>query len=90
MTTDQLITLLIGIGAGGMVKELVTGAWRWVTGRQATERSTIQRAWADLDAETMRRRRAEEYAYRLRSLMIERGWGTELPEFPSTIEPPRS
>lgn len=87
MTTDQAIALLVALGGGAFIREIVTGLWKWATGRQESERSTIQKAWADLDSETAYRRRVTEHAHELRRRLIDLGHGDDLAPFPSRTPP---
>lgn len=82
MTTDQVITLVLGLGAGGLLREVVMGLWRWLTGRQDAERNQVQQAWRERDEEATRRRQISEYAHQLRVILIAHGLGDEAPPFP--------
>lgn len=86
MTTEQIITLVVGLGTGGLLRELVVGIWHWATGRQTAERSAVQQAWRDLDSEMAYRRRVSEHAHELRTMLIAAGVD-ELPPFPSRTGP---
>lgn len=96
MTTDQMIALIVAVGGGAFVREIVVGLWRWLTGRQTRERSTIQRALRDLDRESPYRRRVEEHASEVRRIAVNHGLADELPPWPErrrtpiprTITPP--
>ena len=67
--------LIAFISAGGVltIREAAVGIYKWVTGRQAAERSAMQNAWSERDEEAARRRRAEEDAHGLRMMLIEHG-----------------
>lgn len=67
--------LIAFISAGGVLtlREAAVGIYKWVTGRQAAERSAMRTAWSERDAEAARRRRAEEDAHALRMMLIEHG-----------------
>lgn len=82
MTTDQIIALIAVLGGGVFFRELVTGVWKWLTGRQTHERNTLRAALRDLDLEASYRRRVEEHASEVRRIAIEHGLADELPPFP--------
>lgn len=67
--------LIAFISAGGVltIREAAVGVYKWVTGRQAAERSAMQTAWSERDEEAVRRRRAEETAHALRMFLIQNG-----------------
>ena len=90
LTTDQVITLVLGLGAGGLLREVVMGLWRWLTGRQDAERAQVQQAWRERDEEATRRRQLSEYAHQLRVILIAHGLGDKAPPFPGNPHlPPR-
>ena len=84
MTTDQIITLIVALGGGAFLREAGMGVYRWATGRQARERSSLRRAMADLDTESAYRRRVVEHAHEIRRIAIDHGIPSdELPPFPA-------
>lgn len=83
MSIDQIIALVIALGGGVFFREIVLGAWKWLTGRQERERKTLQQVMRDLDSESSYRRRLAEHAAELRRILIENGLSDKLPDFPT-------
>ena len=83
MSTDQIIALIIALGGGAALREIVVGVYRWVTGGQARERDALRAAMSDLDSESAYRRRVVEHAHEIRRIAIDHGiHADDLPPFP--------
>ncbi len=83
MTATEWAAVLTALGVGAAAKELVTGLWAWMSGRQDAERGRMRRVIAERDHAEADRRRISEHASELRRLLIERGTpSTELPPWP--------
>ena len=100
MTAGEVAAILTSIGAGAVLLKLVELFWKWLGGRAGRERDVVQRerlraeeaqkraeaADAEADVEMRRRRKAQEYAARLRRHAIERGVEpSDLPPWPSEL-----
>ena len=83
MSTDQIIALIMALGGGAALREIVVGVYRWLTGGQARERAALRAAMSDLDSEAAYRRRVVEHAHEIRRIAIDHGIHIEdLPPFP--------
>jgi hypothetical protein len=100
MTPEQWASLLASVGAGAILIELIRAFWKWVGGKAGRERDavTLERNRADTErkradhansereVEARRRRKAQEYAAKLRRVSIEHGIPvSELPPWPSEL-----
>lgn len=84
MTASEWAAILTALGVGAAAKELVTGVWAWLTGRQDAERGRIRRIIAERDHAEAERRHIAEHASELRRMLIEHGTpSTQLPPWPS-------
>ena len=88
MTASEWAAILTALGVGAAAKELVTGVWAWLTGRQDAERGRIRRIIAERDHAEAERRHIAEHASELRRMLIENGTpSTQLPPWPSQRGP---
>lgn len=97
--TSNVETIIVALSSGGfflLLRELLPGIWKWLTGRQRHERDLLQQAYRDLDAETRARRQVEEELHRLRTRVIQTGRSDLLLDMPqhmptpgSILEPPQ-
>jgi hypothetical protein len=100
VTAGEVAALLTSVGAGAVLLKLVELLWKWLGGRAGRERDVVAReraraedaerrmTAADLEADTemRRRRKAQEYAAKLRRHAIERGVEpSDLPPWPSEL-----
>lgn len=85
MSNPELwIALLVALGGGAFLREVGTGLWKLLTGRQDRERTALRQALRDFDAESALRRQWTECAHELRLIAIQAGVPRDqLPEFPS-------
>ena len=83
MTADQWIALIVALGVGSLLRELATGGWQWITGRQERDRTALQQAVTELDRVMVDRRRLEESLSEHRVMLLEQGVAkADLPEWP--------
>lgn len=78
MTPEQIATLMVGLGVGGILLELAKRLFDALTGRGRKRRDEISRAWdrtdqerRRADEESRRKRIAEEHASHCRRLLLE-------------------
>lgn len=71
MDGAQVVSLLIALGAGGILLELVKRIADSFSGRGKKRRDEVDRAWGARDEEARKRRISEEHASHVRRLLIE-------------------
>ena len=90
MTPEQWASLLASVGAGAILIELIRAFWKWIGGKAGRERDAValERTRADTErkVEARRRRKAQEYAAKLRRVSIEHGIpASDLPPWPTEL-----
>lgn len=100
MTAADVAAILASLGAGAVILKMVELFWKWLGGRAGRELDVVVRerkradeadaradeAAREADLEARRRRKAQEYAARLRRDSIERGVpAADLPPWPSEL-----
>lgn len=88
MDGAQIVSLLIALGAGGILLELVKRAFDTFSGRGKKRRDEVDRAWSARDEEARKRRISEEHASLIRRLLIEAPCvdNTTVPPYPNYKE----
>ena len=71
MDGAQIVSLLIALGAGGILLELIKRLIDAFSGRGRKRRDEVDRAWRRGDHEAAKRRIVEEYASRQTRRLIE-------------------
>lgn len=92
MTAETVAALMLGLGVGGILLELMKRTWDAISGRGKVRRDEIARAWEQADEqrrnrdeEATRRRIAEEHASQLRRLALEAPCipNEDIPQYPA-------
>lgn len=88
MDGAQIVSLLIALGAGGILLELVKRLFDSFSGRGKKRRDEVDRAWGARDEEARKRRISEEHASLIRRLLIEAPCvdNTTVPPYPNYKE----
>lgn len=71
MDGAQIVSILIALGAGGILLELTKRIVDTFSGRGKKRRDEVDRAWSARDEEARKRRISEEHASFIRRLLIE-------------------
>lgn len=71
MDGAQIVSLLIALGIGGILLELVKRGVDALSGRGKKRRNEVDTAWSARDEEARKRRIAEEHTSLIRRMLIE-------------------
>lgn len=88
MDGSQIVSLLIALGAGGILLELIKRLVDALSGRGRKRRDEVNRAWDHADEEARKRRISEEHASQVRRLLIEAPCvdNNDIPPYPNYKE----
>jgi hypothetical protein len=100
MSPEQWASILAAVGVGSILTEAFRALWKWVGGKAGRELNVVERerkradaerdradeADREKDIEARRRRKAQEYAAKLRRVSIEHGIPlSDLPAWPTEL-----